>query len=438
LTGLNDDDDTRAASVSDETAAAPTDHATELIETAAASTPELAWSDDTEDQETDTVSEKRSRALWLVPVTALLVAAIAVASALLFYTHRAPATSTRAPAAPSLDGTYRLDYDFAKATYNGVPAPQPNTNNTGWWAFRSSCTTNAACVATGTKLDKNNPRLASTPSTTAVFRFVNGHWQAAPYRRQSPFPSPCLGANGDVVATGENSLVETLLMDPKPDGRLQGVQTYTTVSNECGSQGQVPAAPFVAKRTGDLPLGVSVADPATVATSPATSTSTYSPVAGQALDGTFRLDFDYAKQTVNGVTVINPPRNDSTWWAFRSVCTNGCVATGVGLASENPTMKDGMVRATEVLRFTDGRWQDITHLLPPAKCPGEASGTVTNLETVSWSWEAQPDGTLHGTQTMTVLTNECGNQGAVRRTPVSATRTGDVPPTVVLADPGLF
>ena len=159
---------------------------------------------------------------------------------------------------------------------------------------------------------------------------------------------------------------------------------------------------------------------------------------GQALDGTFRLDFDYAKQTVNGVTVINPPRNDSTWWAFRSVCTNGCVATGVGLASENPTMKDGMVRATEVLRFTDGRWQDITHLLPPAKCPGEASGTVTNLETVSWSWETQPDGTLHGTQTMTVLTNECGNQGAVRRTPVSATRTGDVPPTVVLADPGLF
>jgi hypothetical protein len=39
---------------------------------------------------------------------------------------------------------------------------------------------------------------------------------------------------------------------------------------------------------------------------------------------------------------------------------------------------------------------------------------------------------------LTVLTNECGNQGNVYRTPLSITRTGDVPPTVVLTDPALF
>ncbi|HET9892377.1 MAG TPA: hypothetical protein VFQ42_17940, partial [Mycobacterium sp.] len=43
-----------------------------------------------------------------------------------------------------------------------------------------------------------------------------------------------------------------------------------------------------------------------------------------------------------------------------------------------------------------------------------------------------------GVQTETVLTNECGNQGTVYRTPVVATRTGDVPGSVTMADPALF
>jgi hypothetical protein len=49
---------------------------------------ELAWSAATEEQETEAISEKHSRALWLGPVMALLAAAIAVASVLLFYVQR--------------------------------------------------------------------------------------------------------------------------------------------------------------------------------------------------------------------------------------------------------------------------------------------------------------------------------------------------------------
>jgi hypothetical protein len=41
---------TAAASGGDDTAAAPTDHATELIETGAAPRPELAWSAATDEQ----------------------------------------------------------------------------------------------------------------------------------------------------------------------------------------------------------------------------------------------------------------------------------------------------------------------------------------------------------------------------------------------------
>jgi hypothetical protein len=56
----------------------------------------------------------------------------------------------------------------------------------------------------------------------------------------------------------------------------------------------------------------------------------------------------------------------------------------------------------------------------------------------AWSLEPQPDGTLRGVQTHTALTNECGNQGTVYRTPMVVTRMGDVPPSVILSDPTLF
>jgi serine/threonine-protein kinase len=57
---------------------------------------------------------------------------------------------------------------------------------------------------------------------------------------------------------------------------------------------------------------------------------------------------------------------------------------------------------------------------------------------VSWSLQPQLDGTLRGVKTYIVLTNECGRQGNVHKTPFVATRIGDVPPAVVLADPALF
>jgi serine/threonine-protein kinase len=60
---------------------------------------------------------------------------------------------------------------------------------------------------------------------------------------------------------------------------------------------------------------------------------------------------------------------------------------------------------------------------------------ATQQETVAGSLAPQADGTLRGTETETVLTNECGAQGAVTRVPVVATRVGDVPAGVNVADP---
>jgi serine/threonine protein kinase, bacterial len=66
--------------------------------------------------------------------------------------------------------------------------------------------------------------------------------------------------------------------------------------------------------------------------------------------------------------------------------------------------------------------------------PGRGAGLVP----IANPFEPQPDGTLRGVATTTALTNECGNQGTVWRTPIVVTRTGDVPPTITVADPALF
>ncbi len=59
-------------------------------------------------------------------------------------------------------------------------------------------------------------------------------------------------------------------------------------------------------------------------------------------------------------------------------------------------------------------------------------------ETRLWSFDPQPDGTLKGLTVGTILSNGCGTQGTVYRTPFVARRTGDVAPSVVVADPALF
>lgn len=337
-----------------------------------------------------------------------------------------PATST--PPTPVLSGTYRLDQDGAKVTTNG--APSPTSNVTSWYVFRSSCGS-TGCVATGTRLDDNNHQVAFTPATATVMRFVGGHWKKVPARVQQP-EQRCLGPHGTVVA-GEETEVSTLSWEPQRDGTLRGVKTETVVTNECGNQGTVWQYPMVAMRVGGVLPGVTVADPAALTASLATS-STAPVVPGPALNGAYRLDFDRAHQTRDGVPMRNSVPSETDWWALRSLCTSsGCVATGVRLSGSNQQDATGVGR---VLRFVDGRWQLAPYIVT-GPCMGSGQ-TATDTKTVSWSWDPQPGGTLHGVDTLTVLTDECGRQGTVFQNPMVVTRVGDVPPAVVLADPALF
>jgi serine/threonine protein kinase, bacterial len=128
-------------------------------------------------------------------------------------------------------------------------------------------------------------------------QFVDGRWESTPVRTQADHPQ-CLGVDGKVVAGADTQLTQES-MEPQVDGTLRGVVTTTVLTNECGFQGSVIQIPFVATRTGDAPSGVTLADPAAVTVSPSASTQ---PVAadGPVLDGTYRLDFDLANQTVAG------------------------------------------------------------------------------------------------------------------------------------------
>jgi serine/threonine protein kinase, bacterial len=382
---------------------------------------------------------RRSRILLGALIAAALVAAIGIvgyAMQPVKNTASAPAAKTALAAAPSppprppamLDGTYRFDYDYEKQTINGAPYAVHTSDTTSWWAFHTSCGP-TGCVAAATQLDAKNPQVAHNPPESAEYRFADGHWQSAPVQRQLEQPR-CLGPDSQVVA-GTTTVTLTWSMEPQADGTLRGTKTGTGLTNDCGLQGQVAVAPVVATRVSDVPAGVTIANPATATSAPPAPAPH---VAGPVLDGTYRLDFDLQNQTING-TVTGLGAAVSEYWAFRSVCTPaGCAAVGSELAESNQQEGTG---TTSVVHFADGHWQGTTTLQAPMECE-KTNKPGRDDETRLWTWNPQADGTFKGLQVGTIISDGCGTQGTVYRTPFVATRQGDVAPSVIVADPALF
>ncbi|WP_369741621.1 serine/threonine-protein kinase [Mycobacterium servetii] len=157
-----------------------------------------------------------------------------------------------------------------------------------------------------------------------------------------------------------------------------------------------------------------------------------------ALDGAYRLDFDIGRARHATAGAVGAGREHQIgWWAFRSSCTAaGCVATGTRLDDRNHQVASiAGGGETDVLRFVDGYWDGTpTQVWAGCRLPGRA-GTATELEMVVWSLAPEANGKLRGMQTATVRTDECGHRGVVQRTTLVATRIGDVPPDVTVADP---
>jgi serine/threonine-protein kinase len=207
----------------------------------------------------------------------------------------------------------------------------------------------------------------------------------------------------------------------------------------------VPAVLAVGLLAAGFAIGREAGTTATHAANPTTSPSA-APVAPTAstpaaapvpLDGAYRLEVQRTKQTFDYTPDPQPP-DVNTWWAFRSSCTPGpCAAVGVLLDDNDHTQAKSPGGGPVVLDFRDGRW-----LSRPEKstfpCIGLNGIAGTHATTQVLSLRPQPQGDLAGEMTVTVQSNECGQQGAVLRTPAVATRSGDVPPDVPVPDPATF
>jgi serine/threonine-protein kinase len=177
-----------------------------------------------------------------------------------------PAASTPAVAPVPLDGTFRIEVQRSKQTYNYTPSPQPPNVNT-WWAIRSSCTP-TGCLAAATMLDDDHTQ-AKPNTKPLIMEFGDGQWKSRPETVQFP----CIGSNG---SASTQSTTQVLSLRPQPQGDLVGEMVVTVQSNECGQQRAVVRIPAVASRSGDLPPAVTVPDPATVTDTPTAPTTTAS------------------------------------------------------------------------------------------------------------------------------------------------------------------
>jgi serine/threonine-protein kinase len=180
----------------------------------------------------------------------------------------APPTSTSPSPPVPLDGTYRIQVQREKQTFNYIPDPQP-PNVDSWWAFRSSCTA-TACTAAATQLDDDEHTQAMLPGGgSLVMQFGDGHWQSRPETTQFP----CVAPNG-IAQIQTTTLV--LSLRPRPQGDFVGEEDVTVKTNECGQRAAVIRIPATASRSGEVPPAVNVPDPATVTDNPTPPATTRS------------------------------------------------------------------------------------------------------------------------------------------------------------------
>ncbi len=170
------------------------------------------------------------------------------------------------------------------------------------------------------------------------------------------------------------------------------------------------------------------------AAAPTTTSSHNFPGPGEALDGSYRLDVNREQQTYNGVSDPQPP-NVSTWWAFRTSCApTACVATGTMLDdNDHQDLSPAAAGKPLVLDFRNGAWQSRPDkVLFACLGPNGAAAKQTTTQAIRLE---QSHGALRGTMTVTVNSNECGQQGATIEIPAVAAHVGEIPPGVEVPSP---
>ncbi|OBK12910.1 serine/threonine protein kinase [Mycobacterium asiaticum] len=175
--------------------------------------------------------------------------------------------------------------------------------------------------------------------------------------------------------------------------------------------------------------------PATTTTTAASTTPSGAPAAAPTpLDGTYLIRVQRSKQTFDNTPTPQPP-DVATWWAIRSACTpTRCLAAATLLNDRDHTREKSPDVHPLLLEFQEGQWRSRPETTKfPCIGPTGMPSTQTTVQVVAFS--PQPQGSLVGEMTVTVKTDECGQQGGVIRIPTQAGRTGDIAPGVNVPDP---
>lgn len=179
-----------------------------------------------------------------------------------------------------------------------------------------------------------------------------------------------------------------------------------------------------------------VANPPTQAPVPAgVPTSAADTAPAQLLDGTYQFDVNRAQQTYNDNPAPQPP-NVSTWWALRSRCAAAqCIAGAVQLDDGDHQQLGAPASGPSlVFDFHSGAWQSRPQTAQFA-CVAKDGSTLEQTTVQSLVLRPQASGPMRGEMTVTVESNECGQQGGKFSIPTVAGRTGPVPPDVVVPLP---
>lgn len=225
------------------------------------------------------------RRMLLGAVAVLLLVGLLAAGIAIGRRTSAPAPQAGRPAAPSstttgstpaaaplpLDGTYRIEVQRSRQTFDTTPTPQPPDVET-WWAIRSSCTP-TRCLAAATLLnDSDHSREKSPDVHPLLLEFIDGQWRS----RAETTKFPCVGPNGQAST---QTTIQVLTLQPQSPRELAGELAVTVKTNECSQLGGLIRIPTVASRESDIPPAVNVPDPVTITptATPGTTVTTQTP-----------------------------------------------------------------------------------------------------------------------------------------------------------------
>lgn len=138
--------------------------------------------------------------------------------------------------------------------------------------------------------------------------------------------------------------------------------------------------------------------------------------------------FDYEARTSSGGTP-SPRPSWTAIWTMRSACNTPthCIATG----SDPQSLPHAMV-----LESAGDTWQSLSPTIFAGMCTGLP---VRALAISELSLDTSDRQAIRGTQTVTILSNECGDKGAVYSAPVTVQKVTDKPgQDIEIANPALF